>query len=277
MAALSKMLPAVALSTTVPPSVNSPPLVKLLVPSPRSAVPLPRLMPTPLALAPPASISMVPAASPSTSISAPPLWAMIGPVLINVTEPPPMMKPFGWTKSPRAFSLPVLVIVMLGVLKNRMNDVSPGISSVLLMVSVRPPRSNGHCALVKSKFAPIEMSTFWLKFTAVAVHVLEPTHRMFAVFATALVGSQLLTSWADAERADASSTTAVATARRDVRIAPFVAVGMVACRFTGSSHGRPKVRRVESARSFSTPDHSSPRHEGGQPPGNETSGKLRNV
>ena len=221
MAALSKMLPAVALSTTVPPSVNSPPLVKLLVPSPRSAVPLPRLTPTPLALAPPASISMVPAASPSTSISAPPLWAMIGPVLINVTEPPPMMKPFGWTKSPRAFSLPVLVIVMLGVLKNRMNDVSPGISSVLLMVSVRPPRSNGHCALVKSKFAPIEMSTFWLKFTAVAVHVLEPTHRMFAVFASALVGSQLLTSWADAERADASSTTAAqinATARRETKL-----------------------------------------------------------
>jgi len=41
------------------------------------------------------------------------------------------------------------------------------------------------------------------------------------VFARALVGSQLLTSWAEAERADASSTTAAqinATARRETKL-----------------------------------------------------------
>ncbi len=45
---------------------------------------------------------------------------LIVPLLVSETRPPPMMKPFGSTKSPRAFSFPVEVTVMLPALNTRM-------------------------------------------------------------------------------------------------------------------------------------------------------------
>ena len=64
-------------------------------------------------------------------------------------RPPPMMKPFGFTKSPRAFSLPVAVRVMLPAFTTRMKP-SPSSGRCFSKLSARPPRSNSQPPAVTS-------------------------------------------------------------------------------------------------------------------------------
>ncbi len=73
-------------------------------------------MPVPLTDEPLASVtspcavsSIVPELSPETSRTP---WLVIAPSLVSAISPPFRMYPFGSTKSPRALSLPVEVMVM---------------------------------------------------------------------------------------------------------------------------------------------------------------------
>jgi hypothetical protein len=67
--------------------------------------------------------------------------SVIVPELSMTIIPPPMMKPFGCTKSPRALSLPVSVMVTFPALMNLMKPV-PAIWNVFCTCRARPWRSN---------------------------------------------------------------------------------------------------------------------------------------